>query len=43
MFQQSIVCWTANKSAHIERFHFQLNNRKEINLDIIEAHFTVDP
>ena len=34
--------WAPNKPEHIERFHFQLNNRDEINLDIIEAPFTVD-
>ena len=38
-----IVCWTPNKPEHIERFHFQLNNRDEIDLDIIDALFTVDP
>ena len=38
-----IVCWTPNKPEHSERFHFQLNNRDEIDLDIIEAPFTVDP
>ena len=38
-----IVCWTPNTSEHIERFHFQLNNRDEIDLVIIEAPFTVDP
>ena len=38
-----IVCWTPNKREHFERFHFQLNNRDEIDLDIIEAPFTVDP
>ena len=38
-----IVCWTPNKPEHTERFHFQLNNRDEIDLDIIEAPFTVDP
>ena len=40
---EKIVCWTPNKPKHIERFHFQLNNRNEIDLDIIEAPFTVDP
>ena len=38
-----IVCWTPNKPEHIESFHFQLNNRDDIDLDIIEAPFTVDP
>ena len=38
-----IVCWTPNKPEHIERFHFQLNNIDEINLDIIEAPLTIDP
>ena len=38
-----VVCWTPNKPEHIERFHFQLNNRDEINLDIIGAPFTIDP
>ena len=41
--EEIIVCWTPNKPEHIERFHFQLNNRDEIYLDIIEAPFTVDP
>ena len=40
---ETIVCWTPNKPEHIERFHFQLNTRDEINLDIIEAPFTVEP
>ena len=40
---ETIVSWTPNKPEHIERFHFQLNNRDEIDLDIIEAPFTVDP
>ena len=43
VYLEIIVCWTPNKPEHIERFHFQLNNRDEINLDIIEAPFTVDP
>ena len=38
-----IVCWTPEKPEHIKRFHFQLNNREEINLDIIGAPCKIRP
>ena len=38
-----IVCWNPNKPKHSQSFHFQLYNRAEIDLVIIEAPFTVDP